>query len=35
MMSKKSLINSKTYLKKVNNWEEIKGELLWINPTHE
>ena len=35
---KKALINSKIYgllgiidLKKINNWEEIKGHSLWIN----
>ena len=37
---KKALINSKIYgllgiidLKKMNNWEEIKGHSLWINVT--
>ena len=37
---KKSLINSKAYgllgiidLKKINNWEEIKGQSVWINAT--
>ena len=36
--AKKCLINSKIYgllgiidLKKINNWEEIKGQSLWIN----
>ena len=35
---KKSLINGKIYgllgiidLKKINNWEKIKGESIWIN----
>ena len=39
---KKSLINSRIYrllgitdLKKINNWEEIKGQSLWINATLE
>ena len=39
---KKALINSKTYgllgiidFKKINNWEEIKGQLIWINATLE
>ena len=39
---KKSLINSKIYgligitdLKKINDWEEIKGRSLWINVTFE
>ena len=39
---RKSLINSKIYrllgiidLKKINNWEEIKGQSLWINATLE
>ena len=37
---KKSLINGKVYgllgiidLKKINNWEEIKGQSIWINAT--
>ena len=36
--TKKYLINNKIYgmlgitdLKKINNWEEIKGQSLWIN----
>ena len=39
---KKALINSKTYgllgiidFKKINNWEEIKGQSIWINATLE
>ena len=39
---KKALINSKIYgligitdLKKINDWEEIKGRSLWINVTFE
>ena len=39
---KKALINGKMYgllgiidLKKINNWEEIKGQLIWINATIE
>lgn len=39
---KKSLINSEIYgligitdLKKINDWEEIKGRSLWINVTFE
>ena len=39
---KKSIINSKIYrflgivdLKKINNWEQIKGQSLWINATLE
>ena len=39
---KKFLINSKIYgllgiidLKKINNWNEIKGQSLWINATLE
>ena len=39
---KKSLINSRIYrllgitdLKKIGNWEEIKGQSLWINATLE
>ena len=39
---KKELINSKIYgllgiidLKKINNWEEVKGQSIWINATLE
>ena len=39
---KKALINSKIYgllgiidLKKINNWEEVKGQSIWINATLE
>ena len=38
----KSLINDKAYrllwiidLKKVNNWEKVKGKSLWVNATFE
>ena len=40
--SKKSLINSKIYdligiidLKEINNWDEIKGQSIWIDATLE
>ena len=42
MISKKALINSKIYgligridLKKINDWDEIKGQSIWINATLE
>ena len=42
MTLKKTLINSKIYsligitdLKKINNWDEIKGQSIWINATLE